>query len=238
MLTSVYDIEFVLSEQHQRFVVPLEPGALCGPEAEPDPQPEWLSLAYQRCADCPLERQGGTCPAALSLYPLVKAFSSVVSHEPVTLRVQFGERRLTMPATAQQAIGSLAGLLLATSGCPHLAFLRPLARYHVPLAGMEETHLRALSSYLVGQYLRERFGLQTDFSAHTLQYWYERLGRLNQCLANRLRRATEEDSVVNAVVLLDMLAKTFSLSLDDIPADVLAVYEPYLTDADGPGAGF
>ena len=123
--------------------------------------------------------------------------------------------------------------MLATSGCPHLAFLRPLARYHVPLAGLEETHVRALSAYLMGQYLRQRFALPADFSAHTLAHWYQRVGRVNQRLAARLRKATQEDSMVNAVVLLDMLAKTFSLSLDDIPADVLAVYQSYLDSEPG-----
>ncbi|MAD47102.1 MAG: hypothetical protein CMI02_13020 [Oceanospirillaceae bacterium] len=233
MLTIIYNIAFTRLDQTHRFVVELDQASLCHRTAQPSPLPEWLTLAFERCDDCPLERRTGACPAALSLYPLTRTFSSVVSHEPVQLEVQSGERLLSQPATAQQAIGSLAGLLLATSGCPHLAFLRPLARYHVPLAGLEETHVRALSAYLMGQYLRQRFALPADFSAHTLAHWYQRVGRVNQRLAARLRKATQEDSMVNAVVLLDMLAKTFSLSLDDIPADVLAVYQSYLDSEPG-----
>lgn len=195
----------------------------------PEPLPEWMTLSCQQCDHCPLQQADSpACPAALSLLPLVHEFSDTVSHEPVELTVERSGRKTLLSCTAQQAIGSLAGLLLATSGCPHLAFLRPLARYHVPLASIEETHLRAISSYLVGQYLRQQQGLEADFSCQGLTERYARLGQVNRRLAQRLRIATEKDSMVNAVVVLDMLAKTFSLSLDDLPAELNPLYQPYL----------
>lgn len=55
----------------------------------------------------------------------------------------------------QIGLYSLLGLVMATSGCPHLDFLRPLALHPLPFSSIHETVFRVSSSYLTEQYFRE-----------------------------------------------------------------------------------
>ncbi|WP_430461592.1 DUF6901 family protein [Thalassolituus sp. LLYu03] len=230
MLAITYEVSLLLQEQTRTLTVTLDEHNMERSEPVPEPVPEWIRLDCEQCEHCPLGlAEHPVCPAALSLVPLVEVFSNTVSHEPVALTVHMGPKTLTMRCDAQQAIGSLAGLLLATSACPHLAFLRPLARFHLPMATFEETHIRAIAFYLLGQYWREQNGLSGDFSCNGLTQRYEALGSVNVQLAKRLRVATEKDSMVNAVVILDMLARTFSLSPEDLSAELNQIYASYLS---------
>ena len=52
------------------------------------------------------------------------------------------------------AIRSLIGLIMALSGCPHMEFFKPLARFHLPWASLEETTLRSASIYLLMQFFK------------------------------------------------------------------------------------
>lgn len=191
--------------------------------------PEWGALDFCQCEHCPLDiTQSASCPAALSLIPMVAELSGVISHEPVELTVVTAERTVTQKTTAQRAVGSLTGLALATSGCPYTDFFRPMARFHLPLASQEETSFRAFSSYFLAQYLRKQAGLSVSFDLSGLELIYQNIERVNKGLAARLRYATEQDSMVNAVVVLDMLAKSFSLAADEVLEDLSHLYEPYL----------
>ena len=224
-----YQLAFCDQGISRSLTVPVDHDSLPRTDPVPEPLPQWLRLECLQCSHCPLaSAPGAHCPAALSLLPLVQEFSGTLSHEAVDLTVTIDQRTISLHCTAQQAIGSLAGLLLATSACPHFSFLRPLARYHVPLAGLEETHLRAISAYLMGQFLRAQKGLAADFSCAGLVERYQLLDEVNRRLVERLRLATEQDSMVNAVVVLDMLARTFSLAMDDLPAELDRMYQSYL----------
>ena len=62
----------------------------------------------------------------------------------------------------KEGISSLMGLVSAASGCPHTSALRPMARFHLPLARNEETVHRATSMYLLAQFFLKKEGAQTD----------------------------------------------------------------------------
>jgi len=90
-----------------------------------------------------------------------------------------------------------------------------MARYHLPLATEEETLFRSVSTYLLAQYFRQKQGLTTDFELNRLKNKYAEISIINMAMAARLRSVSQEDSAINAVVLLDVFAKMLPYSIDD-----------------------
>ena len=125
----------------------------------PEVSPEWTKLDFHQCPNCPLNvEEHPDCPLALRLVNLVQRFDGLLSHEKVEMEVVTEERTITQKTTAQRGISSLMGLVIAASGCPHTALLRPMARFHLPFASNEETVYRATSMYLLAQYFLKKEG--------------------------------------------------------------------------------
>ena len=59
----------------------------------------------------------------------------------------------------QMGVSSLLGVIMTTSGCPIMAQLKPMVRFHLPFASLEETIFRMVSMHLVAQYLRHQDGV-------------------------------------------------------------------------------
>ena len=55
--------------------------------------------------------------------------------------------------SAQQAMSSVLGLIMATSGCPWTDRLRPMARFHLPFASEAETLYRSVGMFLLAREL-------------------------------------------------------------------------------------
>lgn len=190
--------------------------------------PAWTALDSHRCAQCPLNAaHSPQCPAALRLADLLDWSASLSSFDQVELTVITGERTITAHTTAQRAISSLMGLLIATSGCPQTAFLRPMARFHLPLANEMETAYRAASMYLLAQYFVERKGAPADYNLDGLRQRYRGLHQVNIGLSKRLREAAASDSSPNAVVLLDCFAQALPDMIDDALVDLEPFFAPY-----------
>lgn len=194
-------------------------------EAVAEP-PAWTRLDCERCPHCTLADQAH-CPAALALVPLLAFCHDLSSFEGVALQVVTSERTVSKDTTAQRAVSALMGLLLAASGCPHLAFLRPMARFHLPLASAEETVYRAASMYLLAQYFKYQHGEPVDLSLTGLSERYEEAHRVNVAFAKRLRYAIEQDASLNAVVMLDLFARTLPISIDEQLAEIEYLFRPY-----------
>ncbi len=97
--------------------------------------PEWAKLSYNKCTNCPLsEIDNNYCPVALNLNNLTEKFNAVVSHESVFVSVTTEDRTYKKRTTIDEALSSLMGIIMATSGCPVLDHLRPMARFHLPFA--------------------------------------------------------------------------------------------------------
>lgn len=175
---------------------------------DPSDHPEWTRLEHRQCSNCPLSTEDTPwCPAALAIEEVVDRFEPQPSHARCTLRVT-DERRTIVneDVPVQLALRSIMGMLIAASGCPHTAFLRPMARFHLPLSSREETNYRVTTMWLMGEYFRARRGEAADFSMTGLVEAYERLPILNRALADRIRTTAATDAPVNAVVSLDTLA--------------------------------
>jgi hypothetical protein len=98
---------------------------------------------------------------------------------------------------------SIIGLIAATSGSPRMAFLAPMAWFHLPLATKEATVFRVVSTYLLEQYLISDEGGTPDWALTALMQHYRALHEANVAMAQRLRDAGTEYAAVNAVVLTD-----------------------------------
>ncbi len=99
------------------------------------------------------------------------------------------ERTITVSTMAQEGISSLMGLLIASSGCPHTVFLKPMARFHLPMASFEETKYRVVSMYALSRYFQLKNGREAGISFQGLFRRYEEMGRVNRAIVNRLRTA-------------------------------------------------
>jgi hypothetical protein len=159
---------------------------------------------------------------------IVHSFEGLVSYAEVDLTVVTGDRTVTQHTTAQTAISSFMGLLIATSGCPHTVYLRPMARYHLPLANRDETIYRATSMYLLAQYFVKKAGGVAELELEGLSRIYQEMGTVNISIAKRLREASRSDSSVNAIVVLDAYAKMVELVIDDSLRHIQPLFAAYL----------
>ncbi|WP_319244413.1 DUF6901 family protein [uncultured Propionivibrio sp.] len=191
----------------------------------PTEVPDWCRLDCERCAGCRLPDDTPLCPAALRIADVLAWSQHLDSWRPLRLEVRAGGRTTTIDTTAQRAVSSLMGLLIATSGCPDTEFLRPMARFHQPVADELETAFRAVSTYLMAQYLAAQRGHPEDETIDGLRARYRRINDINQAFCQRLRRAVHADAVPNAMIILDCFAKAVPGMLDDALSELAGLFE-------------
>lgn len=184
----------------------------------------WTALGFNRCAGCPLDDAAPLCPMAAHLAPVVEKIGGLLSFEAVDVEVIWRTRRLQGHAPAQRVASSLIGLVVATSGCPRSAFLKPMAWFHLPFASEEETIFRAVSTYLLSQYFAAGTGGVPDWTLEGLSRRYAELHEVNVAMAQRLREACKHDAIVNAVVLLDLFAKAVPFSVQESLESLQALF--------------
>ncbi len=195
------------------FNIRLDPVTLDLIAQHPKVLPEWTELSFHKCPHCPLEKEKH-CPLATSLVNIVKRFNRLISYERIHLDVETKERFISQHTTAQKGISALMGLVFASSGCPHTWFLRPMARYHLPLASREETIYRATSMYLLAQYFMNKHKKPVDLDFEGLTKLYKNLEDVSLSVAERLNVASKTDSTINALILLDVYNKTLPMAID------------------------
>ncbi len=192
----------------------------------------WTRLDVHQCPTCPLQvRTSPWCPAALSLEEVVARFGAATSHHEVLVRVETPGRTFEKRLSTQQAMSSLIGLLLATSGCPVLAQFRPLAQHHLPFATVDETKFRVLGMYLLAQYVRALKGQAPDWALRGLHRLYTEVQEVNAHLAKRLREVMSGDAPMNAIVILDTIAQTVPFTLDQqMHQELEQLFAPFLSN--------
>ncbi len=94
----------------------------------------------------------------MRLRRLVEVSGKYLSHGSVLATVEAPGCTIQKRTTLQDAVGSLMGVLSATSGCPRFSFLEPMAGFHLPFANEQETIYRAVSTYLLAQFLVGQHG--------------------------------------------------------------------------------
>lgn len=215
---------------HEVFNLRLDPETMQLVKRAPVMPPVWAKLQFHQCAHCPLDpARHPNCPLAVALIPIAQAFNDVASYSVVELEVTMDDRRLAQSTTAQEAIRSLMGLIIPASGCPHTAFFRPMARFHLPLASAEETVYRATSMYLLAQYFLKQEGRPADLDLKGLVEIYNNVGIVNRAIAHRLRVASKSDSTINALVILDCFTMALPFAIEESLANLRSLFAPFLS---------
>lgn len=187
---------------------------LSTPLSDP-PYPEWTKMDFYPCAACTCKETH--CPVAVRLVEPLRIFSEIISHEPATIEVETLQRRYVKDTDMQQGIGSLFGLLMATSGCPSLRVFRAMARYHLPFASFEETFFRVCGTYLMGELFRQEGMPSRESVVAGLSEVYERVSLVNSHIMQRLRKGHSSiaDSSPNAVALLAAFSTLVPLTAEE-----------------------
>lgn len=201
-VTYIFQIE---SGVEHRFDVDLDRPAADGA------LPDWTLLEKDKCPHCPLPaKPGARCPAAADLAPVVERFSALASIENVNVRVIRSEYESRKHTDTQTALSALMGLILATSACPILNRLRPLAHTHMPFPTETEMVYRIAAMHLLDCFLR---GATPDLTG--MAELFEDIDKLNLAFAKRIKRATQRDAGINALVVLHARSMLASVSIED-----------------------
>ena len=212
----------------RKFDVHLDPETLALLPAKDVAARAWTKLRYFRCVNCPLTDEVEDCPVALSLSALVEAFKDSPSFERATVTVESEERVYVKETTVQKGLSSIIGIYMVTSACPVMDQLRPMVRFHLPFASVEETIYRAVAMYLVAQYLRMRNGKTPDWHLEHLREIYEEVGKVNDGMSERLRHASSEDANVNAITILSTQGGMVPMYLDSILGDMAPLFRGFI----------
>jgi len=113
-----------------------------------------------------------------------------------------------------EGLSSIFGVIMATSDCPVMEFLKPMARFHLPFATIEETTVRTASMYLLAQYFKYKDAPGMKFDFRTLENHYSKVKLVNEGLLERINSVSSEDADKNAIVTLHSLSQFLSMEID------------------------
>ncbi|MBN1982130.1 MAG: hypothetical protein JW795_11400 [Chitinivibrionales bacterium] len=176
----------------------------------------WTQLKCKQCKVCTLKTsEHEHCPAAKNLSYILVHFKNDISYEKVHVQVITANRITEKFATMEQGVGSLMGLIMATSGCPILDKFKPMAFIHLPFSDEIETIYRAVSMYLTAQYVRSKNNLQPDWELKYFKQMYSTVNQVNIDFSERLREIKGKDANINGLIFLDIFAQTAAFEFSD-----------------------
>lgn len=176
--------------------------------------PDWAKLEYHQCAHCPLSKQEYPyCPIAKNLAELVDTFKDKISYEEVDITVETKERTYYRRASLQVGLFSIYGLIMSTADCPHMDFLKPMARFHLPFSTTEETLFRVTSLFLLRQYFAAQIDGTADFSFRELEALYQNISLINRGMLARIGNLATGDANVNSITILESFAQLLQIDL-------------------------
>lgn len=188
----------------KEFLVELEKPAMRFVGSPASPRPQWTLLSHHQCPNCPYSAESQHyCPVAVNLVRAIELFAGATSHEEANVTVVTESRAYSARANMTHAVGSLIGIIMATSGCPIMDRLKPMVLTHLPFATTDESTYRSVSMYLMAQYFRYKTGRSADWNLEKLSDFFEDINLVNQSFVKRLTSYVENDASLNAVVLLN-----------------------------------
>jgi hypothetical protein len=178
--------------------------------------PDWTRREAFGClnSNCLLLNKE-TCPIAKVVYKQLHSFKNIVSTEPVKATLTTDERVFSKNCSVQTAVASITGILMATSGCPVFSKLKPMVRFHLPFASLEETEFRVFSMYFLAQYLRGRKKLSQDNSVLALEKLYDEIQEINMLAARKIQELEQSDATINGLVILYSFGQLVSFNLEE-----------------------
>ena len=178
--------------------------------------PDWALLGISRCKCCQLDLASfDYCPIAANLSELVIAFKDTASYKSCLVSCLSSARTCSKETTVQDGLASIMGIIMATSGCPSMAILKPMARFHLPFATVEESMFRSASAYLLRQYFSHKQGENSDFFMNSIQEHYAEVEQVNGGILKRINMTSELDADKNAIITLNSLAQILMMEVDE-----------------------
>src|SRR6266851_2213586 len=154
----VYDFTFP-DGGAKSYTIALDQASLSYLPSRQEAPPAWARLENHQCGHCPLSpAEHPYCPVATNLSAIVEFFKDKASVAEATVTVTTAERIYVKQLPLQRGIFGVFGLVMATSACPYMDFLKPMARFHLPFSTAEETIVRSVSMYLLHQYFVAKRG--------------------------------------------------------------------------------
>lgn len=198
------------------YSIALDPESLSLIPGDRNQEPaEWTRLEYRQCKCCPLKADKyPNCPIAVNIMELVDTFKDVFSYHDCMVTCETAERTYSKKTSVMEGLSAIFGVIMATSDCPKMEFLKPMARFHLPFATIEETTVRTASMYLLAQYFKgkERPEMKCDFKA--LESHYAQVQLVNEGLLDRINSLSSEDADKNAIITLHSLSQFLSMEID------------------------
>ncbi|NOR51287.1 MAG: hypothetical protein GQ470_01585 [Gammaproteobacteria bacterium] len=191
--------------------------------APPGEHAQWTRLDCHRCSNCPLDSSQAThCPAAVDIENIAENFVQTMSIARADVWVHTNDRSYFKNCDSQTFLKSLFGLVMATSGCPILSRLKPMAQFHLPFATVEETVHRLIGSYLISQYLNyKEESVAPDWDLKGIDALYKELKTVNIDFMTRMRTASQEDASINAMQSYVSISSIVGMGVDDILSKLL-----------------
>lgn len=212
----------------KRFAITLDKKDLTFASDREDEPALWAKLGLNQCKLCTIKADKKTyCPVAANLSDVVEEFKDVLSYENVHVTVTTKERTYSKKTSIQEGLSSLIGIIMVTSGCSVMEKLKPMVRYHLPFASLEETVFRMVSMYLLSQYFKKMDGHLADWDMEGLKKIYEAVGSVNRDFAERLSVAANKDANVNALVNLDCFATAIPMTAEDMLKEIKNYFTAY-----------
>ena len=225
----VYDFAFP-DGAAKSYTVALDRATLSYLPGTQESPPAWTRLENHQCGHCPLSpTEHPYCPVATNLSELVEAFKDKASVAEATVTVTAEERTYVKQLPLQRGIFGIFGLVMATSACPYMDFLKPMARFHLPFSTAEETIVRSVSMYLLRQYFVAKRGGAPDLGLEQLETHYENIQKVNDGILERIRGVVLNDADVNALVILQGFADLLTMAI----AKDLSKIEPLFFRSEG-----
>lgn len=193
----------------------------------------WTRLGFNRCSICPLSEEAVShCPIAYNISGLIERFNGVFSIESCEITVEVSQRTYLKRTHASEGLGSLLGIYMATSGCPHMAPLKPMARFHLPFASLEETIYRQAGNLLLSEYFRQKADSRVGLDVQQLVEVNTCIDQVNLGICRRVEHVVETDVSRNALAVLNVFGLMLRQQLQDHLGSLSYLYQDLSPAAD------
>jgi len=213
-ITYNYCFDFPDSSK-KRFLIKLDPKTNNYKSSGGTP-PDWAKLEVAQCQCCQLNISDHEhCPIAANISELVLAFKDIASYKSCLVSCISTARSCSKETTVQEGLASILGIIMATSGCPSMSILKPMACFHLPFATIEESMYRSASAYLLRQYFTQKQGEDADFFMNRIQEYYQEVQQVNKGIFKRIEMTSEMNADKNAIVTLNALAQILVMEVKE-----------------------
>ncbi len=227
-LKITYDYKFVNGTEKKIDLV-LDKDTLSLVTEEKTTRPVWARLEYHQCGNCPLDKaKVPFCPIALNLADIAQQFSDVTASDKAAVTVTTRERTYYKVVPIQEGLSPLLGIIMTTTGCPVMDPLKPMVRYHLPFASLDETTFRMVSMFLVAQYIRNQAGRKPEWQLDGLARVYAEVKALNKDFGQRMLAAARSDTNIHALVNLNVFAVMVPIVAENMLKEISPYFSYYL----------